>query len=30
MHHPVRIHGAGHVLVLAKNSISEPNLMWKD
>jgi FtsP/CotA-like multicopper oxidase with cupredoxin domain len=30
MHHPFHIHGAGRFLVLARDSVPEPNLMWKD
>ena len=30
MHHPFHIHGAGRFLVLTRNGITEPNLVWKD
>jgi FtsP/CotA-like multicopper oxidase with cupredoxin domain len=30
MHHPFHIHGAGRFLVLARNGVAEPNLVWKD
>jgi FtsP/CotA-like multicopper oxidase with cupredoxin domain len=30
MHHPIHIHGAGRFLVLARDEIVEPNLVWKD
>jgi FtsP/CotA-like multicopper oxidase with cupredoxin domain len=30
MHHPFHIHGAGRFLVLARDGIREPNLVWKD
>ncbi len=30
MHHPFHIHGAGRFLVLARDGVTEPNLMWKD
>jgi FtsP/CotA-like multicopper oxidase with cupredoxin domain len=30
MHHPFHIHGAGRFLVLARNGVTEPNLVWKD
>jgi FtsP/CotA-like multicopper oxidase with cupredoxin domain len=30
MHHPFHIHGAGRFLVLARNDVTEPNLVWKD
>lgn len=30
MHHPFHIHGAGRFLVLARDGIVEPNLVWKD
>jgi FtsP/CotA-like multicopper oxidase with cupredoxin domain len=30
MHHPFHIHGAGRFLVLSRDGVSEPNLMWKD
>src|SRR6266487_1285394 len=30
MHHPFHLHGAGRFLVLARNGIAEPNLVWKD
>jgi FtsP/CotA-like multicopper oxidase with cupredoxin domain len=30
MHHPFHIHGAGRFLVLARDGVIEPNLVWKD
>jgi FtsP/CotA-like multicopper oxidase with cupredoxin domain len=30
MHHPFHIHGAGRFLVLARDGVTEPNLVWKD
>jgi FtsP/CotA-like multicopper oxidase with cupredoxin domain len=30
MHHPFHLHGAGRFLVLARNGVPEPNLVWKD
>jgi FtsP/CotA-like multicopper oxidase with cupredoxin domain len=30
MHHPFHIHGAGRFLVLARDGLVEPNLVWKD
>jgi FtsP/CotA-like multicopper oxidase with cupredoxin domain len=30
MHHPFHLHGAGRFLVLAREGIVEPNLVWKD
>jgi FtsP/CotA-like multicopper oxidase with cupredoxin domain/YHS domain-containing protein len=30
MHHPFHIHGAGRFLVVSRNGIVEPNLVWKD
>ena len=30
MHHPFHIHGAGRFLVLARDGVLEPNLVWKD
>ena len=30
MHHPVHIHGAGRFVVLARDGVAEPNLVWKD
>ena len=30
MHHPFHLHGAGRFLVLARDRITEPNLVWKD
>ena len=30
MPHPFHVHGAGRFLVLARNSVEEPNLVWKD
>jgi FtsP/CotA-like multicopper oxidase with cupredoxin domain len=30
MHHPFHIHGAGRFLILARDGIPEPNLVWKD
>jgi FtsP/CotA-like multicopper oxidase with cupredoxin domain len=30
MHHPFHIHGAGRFLVLARDGVTEPSLVWKD
>jgi FtsP/CotA-like multicopper oxidase with cupredoxin domain len=30
MHHPFHLHGAGRFLVLARDGVPEPNLVWKD
>jgi FtsP/CotA-like multicopper oxidase with cupredoxin domain len=30
MHHPFHVHGAGRVLVLSRDGVVEPNLVWKD
>jgi FtsP/CotA-like multicopper oxidase with cupredoxin domain len=30
MHHPVHLHGAGRFLVLSRDGVPEPNLVWKD
>jgi FtsP/CotA-like multicopper oxidase with cupredoxin domain len=30
MPHPFHVHGAGRFLILARNSVVEPNLVWKD
>ena len=30
MHHPFHIHGAGRFLVLSRDGVDEPNLVWKD
>jgi FtsP/CotA-like multicopper oxidase with cupredoxin domain len=30
MHHPFHIHGAGRFLVLSRDAVPEPNLVWKD
>jgi FtsP/CotA-like multicopper oxidase with cupredoxin domain len=30
MHHPFHLHGAGRFLVLARDGVTEPNLIWKD
>ncbi|MGE5746939.1 MAG: multicopper oxidase domain-containing protein [Solirubrobacterales bacterium] len=30
MHHPFHVHGAGRLLVLARDGAVEPNLVWKD
>jgi FtsP/CotA-like multicopper oxidase with cupredoxin domain len=30
MHHPFHLHGAGRFLVLARDEVPEPNLVWKD
>ena len=30
MHHPFHIHGAGRFLVLSRDGVVEPNLMWHD
>jgi FtsP/CotA-like multicopper oxidase with cupredoxin domain len=29
MHHPFHVHGAGRFLVLARDDVAEPNLVWK-
>jgi len=30
MHHPFHVHGAGRFVVLARDGVPEPNLVWKD
>jgi FtsP/CotA-like multicopper oxidase with cupredoxin domain len=30
MPHPFHVHGAGRFLILARNDVGEPNLVWKD
>lgn len=30
MHHPFHVHGAGRFLVLRRDGVDEPNLVWKD
>jgi FtsP/CotA-like multicopper oxidase with cupredoxin domain len=30
MHHPFHLHGAGRFLVLSREGVVEPNLVWKD
>jgi FtsP/CotA-like multicopper oxidase with cupredoxin domain len=30
MHHPFHVHGAGRFLVLRRDGVTEPNLVWKD
>jgi FtsP/CotA-like multicopper oxidase with cupredoxin domain len=30
MHHPFHIHGAGRFLVLSRDGMTEPNVVWKD
>jgi len=30
MHHPFHLHGAGRFLVIARDGVPEPNLVWKD
>jgi FtsP/CotA-like multicopper oxidase with cupredoxin domain len=30
MHHPFHVHGAGRFLILTRNGVVEPNLVWKD
>ena len=30
MHHTFHLHGAGRFLVLARDGVTEPNLVWKD
>lgn len=30
MHHPFHIHGSGRFLVIARDGVTEPNLLWKD
>jgi FtsP/CotA-like multicopper oxidase with cupredoxin domain len=30
MHHPWHVHGAGRFLVLSRDGVPEPNLVWKD
>jgi FtsP/CotA-like multicopper oxidase with cupredoxin domain len=30
MPHPFHVHGAGRLLILSRNGVEEPNLVWKD
>jgi FtsP/CotA-like multicopper oxidase with cupredoxin domain len=30
MHHPFHVHGAGRFLVMSRDGVIEPNLVWKD
>ncbi|MFI7061724.1 multicopper oxidase family protein [Kribbella sp. NPDC050124] len=30
MHHPLHVHGAGRFLVLSRDGVADPNLVWKD
>jgi len=30
MHHPFHVHGAGRFVILARDGVAEPNLVWKD
>ena len=30
MHHPFHVHGAGRMLILTRDDVPEPNLVWKD
>jgi FtsP/CotA-like multicopper oxidase with cupredoxin domain len=30
MHHPFHVHGAGRFLILSRDGLVEPNLVWKD
>ncbi|MGH3335116.1 MAG: multicopper oxidase domain-containing protein, partial [Nocardioides sp.] len=30
MHHPFHVHGAGRFLVLSRDGVTEPNLVWND
>jgi FtsP/CotA-like multicopper oxidase with cupredoxin domain len=30
MPHPFHVHGAGRFLILARDGVAEPNLVWKD
>jgi FtsP/CotA-like multicopper oxidase with cupredoxin domain len=30
MHHPFHVHGAGRFVVLSRDGVPEPNLVWKD
>jgi FtsP/CotA-like multicopper oxidase with cupredoxin domain len=30
MPHPFHVHGAGRFLILARDNVAEPNLVWKD
>ncbi len=30
MHHPFHVHGAGRFLIMARDGVVEPNLVWKD
>jgi len=29
MHHPFHVHGAGRFLVLSRDGVVEPNLVWR-
>jgi FtsP/CotA-like multicopper oxidase with cupredoxin domain len=30
MHHPFHVHGAGRFLIMSRDAVVEPNLVWKD
>jgi len=30
MHHPFHVHGAGRFVILSRDGVAEPNLVWKD
>jgi FtsP/CotA-like multicopper oxidase with cupredoxin domain len=30
MHHPFHVHGAGRFLIMSRDGVTEPNLVWKD
>jgi FtsP/CotA-like multicopper oxidase with cupredoxin domain len=30
MHHPFHVHGAGRFLILSRDGVTDPNLVWKD
>jgi FtsP/CotA-like multicopper oxidase with cupredoxin domain len=30
MHHPFHVHGAGRFLIMSRDGVVEPNLVWKD
>ncbi len=30
MHHPFQVHGAGRFLIMSRDGVVEPNLVWKD
>ena len=30
MHHPFHVHGAGRFLIMTRDGVVEPNLVWKD